>query len=226
MKYLPINLDVRDRPCLVVGGGEVGERKVRGLLECQARVRLVSRELTPGLKALVEAGRVELLGPEYTRAHLEGVGLVFAATNEAEVNARVSREARERGLEVNVADQPQLCTFILPASLRRGDLTLSVCTGGQSPALAASLRRRLEQSFGPEYALFVELLGLIRTRVLAEGRPPAENHELFRRLVDSDLLETLARDDLAAAESRLQDILGPEYTFARLGFRPPQETSP
>lgn len=223
MRYLPINLDVRGLACLVVGGGEVGRRKVEGLLECGAKVRLVSRGLTPDLQRLVESRAVEHLGPEYMTGHLEGVALVFAATNETELNARISREAEERGVWANVADVPGLCRFIVPASVKRGDLTISISTGGRSPALAGHIRTRLEQWFGPEYARFLDLMGLVRPRVLAEGRPHEENREIFRRLVESDLLDSLAQGDLDQAQRRLQEVLGPEYTLSSLEYDPEKE---
>jgi len=219
LKYLPVNLDVRDQPCLVVGGGEVGERKVKGLLECGAKVGLVSRDLTPGLAELVESKAVELLGPEYQTEHLSGVVLVFAATDDMALNSCVSREAQDQGVWVNVADRPELCRFIVPASFRRGDLTIAISTGGSSPAAAAKIRARLENEFGPEYGPFLRLMGLVRTRVLAEGRPAEENRELFFKLAESDILKSLARNDLAETEGCLIEILGPDYTLASLGFK-------
>jgi len=222
MKYLPINLAVDGRPVLVVGGGEVGERKVRALLECGAKVRLVSRELTPGLAELAAAETVEHLGGQYRTEHLSGVDLVFAATDEHELNARVSREAQERGLWINVADQPELCRFIVPAYFRRGDLTIAVSTGGRSPAAAARIKSRLEQEFGPAYGRFLDLMGLVRIRVLAEGRGAKENRTVFRRLadLDSDLLKAVAQNDRAGIEKILTQILGPDYTLSSLGFNP------
>jgi len=220
MKYLPVNLAIEGRPVLVVGGGEVGERKVRALLECGAKVRLVSRELTPGLAELAAAEAIEHLGGQYRTEHLAGVDLVFAATDEPGLNARISREAQENGLWINAADQPELCRFIVPAYFRRGDLTIAVSTGGRSPAAAAMIKSRLEDEFGPEYGRFLDLMGLIRTRVLAEGRGFQENRDIFRRLVDSDLLTALAQNDPSGVEEILLEILGPGYTLKSLGFSP------
>jgi len=219
LKYLPINLDVQARPCLVVGGGEVGQRKVQGLLRSGARVRLVSTELTQGLRDLIEAGQVELLGRRYQSKHLEGVALAFACADDSEINTQVSRDAKEQGIWVNVADNPELCSFTLPASIYRGDLIISVSTSGRSPALAARIRARLENEFGPEYERFLELMGRIRTKVQAEGRLAEENRELFLRLVDSDLIEALAQNNLARAEETVVRILGPAYTLNALGFK-------
>jgi len=208
VKYLPIFIDLKDRPCLVVGGGEVGRRKVDKLLGSQAKVRLVSRELAPALEKLKAAGQIEYLGPAYEPGHLDGARLVFVCTNDPELNRRVSGDARERGIEVNVADRPELCSFIVPAVVERGDLILSISTSGASPALSARIRARLEEEFGPEYALFLKLMRRVRREWLAGGEGTMSNRELFYRLVDSDLLAALAAGDRDRAEAVLTSILG------------------
>ncbi|MEE9436228.1 MAG: bifunctional precorrin-2 dehydrogenase/sirohydrochlorin ferrochelatase [Candidatus Adiutricales bacterium] len=223
MQYLPVNLDIKNRTCLVVGGGRVGQRKIKSLLECGADVRVVSQELLPELGDLVEAGRVTLLGSEYREEQLDGVSLVFAATDDPEVNTRVSQDAANRGLWVNVADVPELCSFILPANVTRGDLIISVSTSGRSPALAARIRRGLEDQFGSEYARFLKILGLIRTRVKSEGRPDDQNREFFFRLVDSELLEALKNGNVEQVDRILVEILGPDYTLSKLGYEDNQE---
>lgn len=218
MNYLPIFLDLKDRPCLVVGGGEVGRRKVEKLLAVRAAVRLVSRELVPALEELRASGRVAYLGPKFEEGHLDGVHLVFVCTSDPGLNRRISLEARKRGVEVNVADQPELCTFIVPAVVERGDLVLGVSTSGASPALSARLRARLEKEFGPEYAVFLQLMRRIRERTRAGGGASEGNRELYYRLVDSDLLAALAAGDRDRADAILTRILGPGYTLDRLGL--------
>lgn len=218
LSYLPVNMDVRNRKCLVVGGGAVGERKVCGLLECGARVFLVSRTRTAGLRRLSDEGLIDYLGPEFEPDHLEGVRLVFAATNDRELNTRVYREAERRGIWVNVADQPDLCSFIVPASVRRGDLAISISTGGRSPAMAAHIRAGLERQFGPEYGRFLDLMGRIRARVLAEGGASDDNKKVFQRLVESDLLAALNEGCPERINGILTGILGPSYTLESLGM--------
>ena len=115
----------------MVGGGRVGIRKIKSLLECGANVHVVSQELLPELGDLVEAGRVTLLGSEYGEEQLDGVSLVFAATDDPEVNTRVSQDAADRGLWVNVADVPELCSFILPAAGRDADAQVAACNIGR-----------------------------------------------------------------------------------------------
>ncbi len=225
MRYWPINVDILDRPCLVVGGGEVGQRKARSLVRSGAAVRLVGLELTPLLREWADDGSISFLGRTYKTEYLDDAALVIAATDDAELNLRISRECRERGIWVNVVDRPELCSFIVPATVNRGDLTISVSTSGRSPALAARVRARLEDEFGPEYDRFLILMGLIRERVLAQGRSANENRKLFRQLVDSDLLESLARHDTSQVEHRLIDILGPNFSLDNMDLVFDEETA-
>ena len=215
---MALNIRLEGRKCLVIGGGEVGERKIRTLLSRGAKVRLVSLALSPGLEEMVRQGLIEYAGSEYDSSQLTGVFLVFAASSDGELNRTVALECLEKGILVNVADQPELGDVILPASFSRGDLTLSISTGGKSPALAANIKKKLAQQFGDEYGRFLELLGLVRNKVLAQGRPSVENRKIFRMLVDSDLVQLLAGEDDGRAEKRLVELLGSEFNFFDLGF--------
>ncbi len=115
MRYYPVFLDLKDVPCLVIGGGQVGERKVKTLQSCAAKVFLISRELTPYLEEEVRQGRIELLAPAYQTEHLPGKFLVIGATDDPNLNGKIGREARERGILCNIVDKPQECNFILPS---------------------------------------------------------------------------------------------------------------
>ena len=151
----PIFLDLSDRRCVVVGGGEVANRKARKLLQARARVTVIS----PEIGAELESVALEVHRRPYREGDLEGAYLAFAATDSREVNAAVAREAEERGVPVNVADRPSEGDFALPSTLRRGRLQVAVSTGGASPVLAQRIRRELEDLFGPEWAGIVEELG-------------------------------------------------------------------
>ena len=150
----PIFLDLSDRRCVVVGGGEVANRKARKLLQARARVAVVS----PEIEAELESVAAEVHRRPYREGDLEGAYLAFAATDSREVNAAVAREANERGVPVNVADRPSEGDFALPSTLRRGRLQVAVSTGGASPTLARRIRDKLEEVFGPEWAGIVEEL--------------------------------------------------------------------
>jgi precorrin-2 dehydrogenase/sirohydrochlorin ferrochelatase len=150
----PVFLDLDGKRCVVVGGGGVANRKARKLLQARARVVVISPYVRPELASMA----VEVRRRPYREGDLEGAFLAFAATNRREVNGAVAREARERGVPVNVADEPSEGDFALPSTLRRGRLQVAVSTGGASPKLAQRIRRELEDVFGYEWAGVVEEL--------------------------------------------------------------------
>jgi len=217
MKVYPVFLNLDGKPCLVVGGGAVGERKVADLLVAGARVTLVSREITPTLEAMAARGEIAYRREEFSPEHLQGMILAIAATNDPDTNQAVSAAAQARGLPVNVVDQPALCSFIVPATIRRGDLTLAIGTGGRSPALAKKLRQDLEHIFGPEYGPYLEVLGAIRDRVLAVRRDHPDNLKLFTKIVASPLLPLVIDRNLAGLTGLLADLLAGVLPPAMLG---------
>ncbi|MEJ2671838.1 MAG: bifunctional precorrin-2 dehydrogenase/sirohydrochlorin ferrochelatase [Deltaproteobacteria bacterium] len=217
MKTYPIFAVIEDKPCLVVGGGAVAERKVQDLLVSGAKVTVVSPHLTPRLAALASQGDIVHLSEDFTESQVQGMALVMAATDDPGVNARVSAAAQDRSVWVNVADDPEHCTFIVPAQVRRGHLTLAISTGGASPALARLVREELQQHFGPEYGPYLDLLHRVRTRVLAERRAHSDNAELFHRLVRSPLREAVAQGDRARIVSLLHEVVGPVLSSPVLG---------
>ena len=154
----PIFLDLSGRRCVVVGGGEVANRKARKLLQARARVVVIS----PEIGAELESVAFEFHRRPYREGDLEGACLAFAATNSREVNAAVAREAKGSGVPVNVADEPSEGDFALPSTLRRGRLQVAVSTGGASPTLARRIREELEEAFGPEWSGIVEELAAAR----------------------------------------------------------------
>jgi precorrin-2 dehydrogenase/sirohydrochlorin ferrochelatase len=217
VKTYPIFAVIEDKPCLVVGGGHVGQRKVHDLLAAGARVTVVSRTLTPELAAMASRGEIRYLPEDFSETQVEGMALVMAATDDPEVNARVSAAAQARAIWVNVADEPEHCTFIVPAQVRRGDLTLAISTGGGSPALARQLREELQLQFGPEYGPYLNLLQRVRARLLAERRAHPDNGPLFHHLVRSPLREAVARGDRAWVAKVLHEVLGSVLSTPVLG---------
>src|SRR5262245_60335194 len=187
MRYYPIFLDLQARPCLVVGGGEVAERKVQSLLQAEGQVTVVSPTLTPQLQAWRAERRIAAYLRPYETGDLKGFALVFASTDDDALQQRVAAEAREVGMLVNVVDRPALCSFIVPARVSQGDLTLAVSTGGASPALARKIRQALEQQFGVEYALTLQVLARVRELVSNEVQSCEERQRLFTALVESSL---------------------------------------
>jgi precorrin-2 dehydrogenase/sirohydrochlorin ferrochelatase len=191
----------------VVGGGEVAQRKVESLMEASAdRVVVISPRLTHKLKALLQAKRIEHHPRGYQQGDLEGAFVVIAATDDPDVNREVWQEAQERHLLVNVVDDPQHCNFFVPSVVRRGDLTISICTGGQDPALSARLRQELEPRFGREYAAFLEMAGALRDRVGRELSGRAR-FRFWNALADSEVLALLKEGKRREAKQLANDIL-------------------
>ena len=149
---------------MVIGGGIIALRKVRGLIQAGASVRLISPRAHSGLKGLSSRGRIEWRRRTYRSGDLKGAVLVFGATGDSTVNARICREARRLRLPVNIVDAPALCSFTVPARISRGDLLVTLSTGGASPALAKKLRQQVERLFGPEYTPLTRLLSRIRNK--------------------------------------------------------------
>ncbi len=216
MRYFPVNLDISGRRCLVVGGGNVGARKVKSLLACGARVAVVSPAVTDELAELARSGGVEWRDRPYLSADLDGMFLVIGATDDEALNRRVHADAAQAGKLCNIADRPEICNFILPAVVRRGDLLIAVSTSGRSPAFAKRLRRDLEKQFGPEYERFLDLMGAVRKRLLAEAHAPEAHKPLFEGLIDGGLVDLIRRGDEAGIDRLLAAVLGPGFTRAEL----------
>ena len=170
--YYPIFLDLADRPCLVVGGGPVAERKVESLLAVAARITVVSPTVTARLAAWTDEGRIEHRAREYRADDLAGARLVFVATDEAAVTEAVAADGRARGVWVNAADEPARCDFILPSVIRRGRLVVALSTGGASPAAARAIREELEGYLGEPHAVLVELAAETRAALRAASVTP------------------------------------------------------
>ena len=202
MAQYPVNLVLDGRECLVVGGGKVAVRKVEGLLDCGARVRVVAPRVDPVLR-----GRAGVVVEErrWRPDDLAGMWLVIAATDDPAVNRSVYEAGQRAGVWVNGADDPANCSFTLPSVVRRGDLQVTVSTGGRSPALASWLRRRLEGEIGPEYAVLLDLLATERDGLKAAG-VSTEGLD-WRSALDSDMLDLIRTGDLAHARERLQTCL-------------------
>ncbi len=193
-------VDLRGRRCLVVGGGEVAQRKVEGLLGFGAEVVVVSPSLTPRLEELAVQGRIVVYRRTYQEGDVKGAFLAIGATDDRETNARLAKEAQVEKVPVNVADDPELSTYLAPSIVRRGDLVIATSTGGVSPALAKRIREELEARYGEEYGDLLEALKKLRERAQREIADFKRRKELLTALVRLDSLELFRRDRLAWEE--------------------------
>lgn len=202
----PVALDLAGRDCLVVGGGSVAARKVEGLLEAAARVTVVSPILVPALLALANEGRMHWKPREYRPGDAAGARLVMVATDDRAVNAEVAAEARVRGIWVNCADDPAHCDFALPAVLRRGPLTVSVSTGGASPAMAQLLREEIDRRLPADWAAVVELVAGVRRELRIRGVMPGGAR--WRAALGEELRVLVAAGCECEARQWLRERLG------------------
>ncbi|GIU84835.1 MAG: precorrin-2 dehydrogenase [Acidimicrobiales bacterium] len=202
LKRYPVDLVLEGVPCVVIGGGRVAARKVRDLVACGARVTVVAPEVCEEIRA---TPGVRVLRREYRPGDLEGQRLVLTAVGEREVVDAVAAEAEARGLWMNAADDPERCSFTLPAVLRRGDLLVTVSTSGKSPALARWLRDRLADEVGPEFEVLLDILAEEREARRAAGQSSVDLD--WPRALESGILELVRQGHLAEAKERLQACL-------------------
>jgi len=216
MKYYPVNLDVSGQRCLVVGGGSVGTRKVKTLLDCRADVTVVSPEVTGALRSLADAGKLRLEEREYQASDLDGMFLVIGTTNDEALNRKIYTDAQQQNKLCNIADSPASCNFILPSIVHRGDLVLAISTSGSSPAFAKKLRKDLEKQFGDEYSVFLQLMRAIRETLLKETHDPEAHKHYFEKLIDGGLLEMVKNKDTEKINALLHEVFGDGFQVEML----------
>lgn len=179
---------------------------------------MISPTLTPQLQVWGETGVIRVHQRPYRAGDLQGFSLIFAATDDKELHKHIAAEAAAERAFLNVADQPALCSFIVPAVVSRGDLTVAISTGGASPALAGKIRRTLEQQFGPEYGLTLRLLARVREWIKAKKMTAAERRQLLTTLVESPLVEYVRERQVKEINALLQNTVGESCTLEGLGL--------
>ncbi len=164
MKYFPIFIDLEKFKTLVIGGGEVATRKVQNLLNFDARPKVIAPEVNQKLREIIDLYNLEHEKRKYEKGDLQGFRLVFVATDDPELDALIKEEAEDTGAIVNFADQPEICNFIVPSYIKRGDLVISISTQGKAPFLSKWLRELLDKKFPSGYKGFVDLAVYFRTQ--------------------------------------------------------------
>ncbi len=207
MRYYPIHLDLRGREALIVGGGSIAEGKIEQLLSAGARVRVVSPTLTARLGELVNQGVLDYRCGSFIDNDLNGAALVISATNDQAVNEKVARAAAWRKVPHNIVDQPELCSFITPALVARGELQISISTSGGSPVVAQRVKREIAELIGPEYGELLEIAAAMRAeaRLLIDDFAP--RRDLLRAFAESAALELLRAGRRAEAEQLARELL-------------------
>jgi precorrin-2 dehydrogenase/sirohydrochlorin ferrochelatase len=185
-------------------------------MDCGAMVIVVSPEVTEKIEELSNKGLIKLKRRGFKPTDIDQMFLVIGATDNPELNRQIHSAAERIGMLCNIADRPEVCNFILPAIVNRGDLIIAISTSGKSPAFAKKMRKDLEKKFGTEYAEFLKLMGGIRTKLLSEDHEAEAHKHLFEKLIERDLVTLIKHRDIAAIDSLLFDILGKGYLFDEL----------
>ena len=207
MKFFPVFLDLRGRDCLVVGGGAVAARKVASLLDAGARVTLVSPVLNPTLERRVMASELRHEARNFDAADIDGKALVIAGTDDDGVNRRVAELARARNIPVNVVDQPELGSFIVPSVINREPIQVAVSTGGASPVLARLLRARLETYIPSAYGRLARMVDGFRTRVQERFATTEERRHFWEHILEGPIAELLFAGRDGDAEKALEQAV-------------------
>ena len=216
--YYPVYIELREQPCVVIGGGKIAEGKVEGLLAARANVIVISPDITAHLRDLAEKKKIAYLERAYQPGDLTGAFLIICATDRAEITHQVWQEASANHQLVNVVDDTPRCNFIAPSILRKGDLTIAISTSGKAPALAVRLKERLQHELGPEYERFLELAGELREPLTRQVPDFETRKALWYKIVDSEILDVLARGDESAAREIISRVVGFEFEPAQRGF--------
>lgn len=207
MEFFPLFLNVKEKACLVVGGGEVAARKVTLLRNAGADVIVVAPKLCPQLSKLVADNQITHKSRSYLPTDLDGIRLVIAATNDATVNQQISEQAELRNIPVNVVDQPQLCSFIVPSIIDRSPVVAAVSTGGASPVLARIIRTRLETLIPASYGRLAELANRFRARVKQEFKGSSERRRFWEHVLNGGVAERVFSGHMEEAEVAMEQAL-------------------
>lgn len=205
--YYPVFLNLEGKQCVIVGAGEVALRKIRMLLDCGAKVTVISPIVHPELSRLAESRAIEVIQRTYETGDLQGAVMAISATDDEKINQRVADEAKKQGIHINVVDDPARSDFIVPSYFRRGGLTIAVSTSGMSPAMARKIRTKLEQDFGEEYASMLSLIEKVRSTL--KDRGATASADAWQETLDLNLLVDLVKKGREEeAKSTLLEKLG------------------
>ena len=197
-RYLPIMLNCEGQQVVVIGGGAVAERKVSGLLEAGAAVKVISPSLTDTLVALAKKGLMTWHDRPYAPGDLRGAFLVYAATNDRTINEEVAQESRRLGIHVNVASHAEAGDFITPGVVRRGRLTVAVSTSGAGPLAAVKIKSVLEEALDAAYEPYLDFVHTMRTRIKEKVSSAEVRGRLLRKLGALDVLNEMKNGSFIA----------------------------
>lgn len=180
--YYPLLLDIAQKPCIVLGGGKVAERKVKMLLRFDAKVKLISPDVTNALRLLAQKGKIDIVGRHYRATDLRNASLVFAATDDEKTNTRIRDDARLRNIPVNVVDNPGLCDFIVPSIIKKGPLVIAISTSGVLPLLSKKLRKEIDAVVTKDYIRYADTIGKFRKYIVNHIEDKKVRRDMMKRI--------------------------------------------
>lgn len=187
--YYPIFLDISKKPCLVVGGGKVAERKVSILLKFRGTIKVVSPRISSTLQKLAEKGKIYIYLKEYDANDLGGVALVFAATDVETINKKICKDAEERNIPVNVVDNPSLCDFIVPSIVKKDPILIAISTSGMLPFLSKRLRKDISEHITRDYVRYACIVGRLRRLLIMRVKGKKLRQSIMKEIIKTDMNE-------------------------------------
>ncbi len=198
--YYPAFINIKDKECIVIGGGNIAERKALSLLNSGAKVKVISPELTDTLKKYVKEGQIRYLKRKYRKGDTKDAFVVIVATSDPDVNKKITKEST---CLVNVVDNPEISNFIVPSVLKRGLLTIAISTSGASPAMAKYIRKELEGLYGRDFGKFLNLLKKIRTEVLKKVSDKRKRETILKKLIEKNVIKALREEGYEIAKNKV-----------------------
>lgn len=190
-QYYPLMIDLNDRSCVVIGGGKVAERKIESLLAAGGIVTTISPEATPKIEKLFSERKITWEQRGYNQGDLKGHFLVIIATDNPVINSNIYQDVNHAIQLVNIVDSPNLCTFIVPSTVKRGHLQIAISTQGASPGLAKTIRQKLEKQYGEEYEEYTDFLAKMRMWILQNVNDPKKRRNYFEQLLDKKVFHRI-----------------------------------
>ncbi len=207
--FYPIFISLDKMPCLVVGGGVVAGRKVLSLLQFNGDVTVISPRVSKLINNLFEKGKINLIKQRYSKDIIKSFKIVFCATNNAKINKKVHDDCKREGILINVADNPPLCDFILPANIKRGDMTVSISSQGNAPFYTKEIKKKIEGILSPVYKDIINLAGEFRRCLLNDKRviSTKDKTKMFRKFTSTDWEKVLTENGKTNPHHYIKKIL-------------------
>ena len=215
--FFPILINVQKFPCLVVGGGEIASRKITSLLEFNANITVLAPKISTRIEEFHRKGKIKVIKHSYSREFLHGFKIVFCATNNHQLNQFVYDDCEKEGIFINVADNPPLCDFILPANIKRGDLTISISSQGKAPFYTRIMKKKLEHFVSPIHAEIIRLAGEFRKQLLTKTSELSDSGskqnsdkikaKMFKEFASIDWEKNLSQNGVKSSQNYVKKML-------------------